>query len=92
MSWRGTLLGSQFSGLEERLAAHDLGVDVGESGVGDEPVRDREAGIGRAVRVLLAAGVLAGEAPAAQVVGAAEHRRCDPRPLLDLHDPTVTPW
>jgi hypothetical protein len=35
--------------------------------------------------------VLAGEAPAAQVVGAAEHRRCDPRPLLDLHDPTVTP-
>ena len=52
---------------------------------------DREAGIGRPVRVPLAARVLAGEAPPAHLVGAPEHRRRDPRPLLDLHDPTVTP-
>ena len=56
-----------------------------EPGVGREPVAHREPGVGRLVGEPLAARVLTGETPVAEVVGPAEHRRGDPWRLIDVH-------
>jgi ribose 5-phosphate isomerase B len=71
--------------LHERLGPHRIGVGVRESSVGREPVAHRESGVGRLVGEPLAARVLAGETPVAEVVGPAEHRRGDPWRLIDVH-------
>ena len=71
--------------VDERLAAHRLRVGVCEPGVGREPVAHREPGVRSLVGEPLAARVLTGETPVAEVVGPAEHRRGDPWRLIDLH-------
>ncbi len=71
--------------VDERFGPHRIRVGMREPGVGSEPVADREAGVRRLVRESLAAHVLTGETPVAEIVGPAEHRRGDPWRLIDVH-------
>ena len=71
------LLGLEILGVDERLGTRRSELGVRELGIFEEPVRYREAGVGRSVGVALAARVLVCEAAPAHVVGPAQHRGRD---------------
>ena len=85
------LLGLEVLGLDERLGKRGAELGLREARVALQPVRDREAHVGRLVGVALAARVLAREPAAAHVVGTFQHRGGDPGGLgFAVHAPNGT--